>query len=844
MSEPQDGRPRHDPVRRLGLTRAVAAAAMGFERLWPLLLPLLLTLAVFAILSWFGAFRLVPEWVRVSLLTAFSAAIVGSSTLLLRFRRPTAADIDRRIEADNRLEHQPICIQSDRLAYGDPFAEALWQEHRSRMMVRLKEIESSLPRTSVPRRDPWALRAVVALLLVVAFSYSTGPLGGRLGDAFVPHPGVPRLPARVDAWVTPPDYTGRAPVYLTGATAQAGSDFTVPDGSRLTVHVIGGSGAETLQLQAEGAASIPVAPTKADAATSDAAGVEAQRAVDFELPLDRDGTLRLADAGRLLGAWKLTVMPDRPPTISFAGDPTHALNGALQLTYQADDDYGVTAASAEIALVNSSGPGVRPLFEAPKVTLALPRHGDKAPARTQVDLTSHPWSGSAVRITLTATDAVGHAARSETKTIVLPERPFTNPLARAVVEQRRILALDANRKDRVLDLLDAVTMRPEDTIPNKGQYLALRSVRYRLALATRDGALRDVVSYMWDVARGIEDGNLSAAERQLRQAQQALRQALKNGASDKEIQRLTQNLRDAIRNYLKEFAQRAQKNPDLAQAMPNARDLSRNDIDRMLDQIENLAKQGAREQADQLLSQLQDMFNNLQMGQNEKGGQAGQMQKQMNQLGQLMQRQQELMNRTFRLDRRNGNGDDRGAGQGGRKDQSQQDGQMTDEQLREALRQLQQGQGKLQGDLDKLTEGLKSLGIQPGSEFGEAGQAMGRAGKDLGQGQSGEAVGEQGNALDALRRGARGMMQQMQEAMGAQGQGGYGQRGGSGGLDPLGRPRASAGADMGSSVKVPDQIDIQRAREILDAIRRRLGDAMSPQMEKDYLERLLNFDRN
>ena len=42
----------------------------------------------------------------------------------------------------------------------------------------------------------------------------------------------------------------------------------------------------------------------------------------------------------------------------------------------------------------------------------------------------------------------GSEAASETKTIMLPERTFTNPLAKAVVEQRKILALDANRKPR------------------------------------------------------------------------------------------------------------------------------------------------------------------------------------------------------------------------------------------------------------------------------------------------------------------------------------------------------------------------------------------------------------
>jgi uncharacterized protein (TIGR02302 family) len=847
MSEPHAGRPGPGPVSRLGLTRAATASAMAFERLWPLALPLLILFAIFAILSWFGLFRVMPEWLRVSSLTAFAIAAAGALLLPLRFRRPEPREVDRRIETDNRLEHEPIGIQSDRIAAGDAFAEALWHEHRRRMAERLDGLEASLPRTSVPSRDPWALRAVVALLFVIALAYSTGPFGGGLGDAFVAHRGAGRLPSRIDAWVTPPAYTGRAPVYLSGAAGNADRDFAVPEGSRLTIHVIGGSGAEQLQERGGDGKTTLIPPKQAAETESADPGSQEQRTVDFEVPLKTDSAFAVADSGRSLGQWTFTVTPDRPPTIAFAGEPTHALNGALQLAYRAEDDYGVTAAHAEIVPVKSPGPDAHPLFEAPKVPLALPRHDEGDVTKTEVDLTGHPWAGSEVRITLVASDAAGHVARSETKTIKLPERPFTNPLARAVVEQRRILALDADSQDRVLDMLDAVTIRPRETIRNLGQFLALRSARSRLALAGDDGELRDVVAYMWDIARGIEDGNLSSAEQRLRQAQDALRQALKGGASDKDIQRLTQALRDAINNYLKEFAERARKNPDLAQTMPNlnGRELSRNDIGRMLDQIENLAKQGARDQAQQLLSQLQNMFNNLQMGQNGQRGQQGQMQKQLNALGDLMRRQQELMNKTFRLDRQNGQNDGDGmqqeGQQGNQQGRPQEGDQMTDEQLKQALGQLQEGQGQLRSDLGRLMDGLKGLGMKPGNEFGEAGQAMGRAGNDLGKGDSGNAVGEQGTALDALRRGARGMMQQMQQAMGEQGKDGFGQRDGEG-LDPLGRPRATSGPDLGGSVKVPDQIDIQRAREILDAIRRRLGDAMSPQMERDYLERLLNFD--
>jgi len=40
---------------------------------------------------------------------------------------------------------------------------------------------------------------------------------------------------------------------------------------------------------------------------------------------------------------------------------------------------------------------------------------------------------------------------------------------------------------------------------------------------------------------------------------------------------------------------------------------------------------------------------------------------------------------------------------------------------------------------------------------------------------------------------------------------------------------------------VPDEIDVQRARQILEAIRKRLGNALSPDLERSYLERLLQM---
>jgi hypothetical protein len=65
----------------------------------------------------------------------------------------------------------------------------------------------------------------------------------------------------------------------------------------------------------------------------------------------------------------------------------------------------------------------------------------------------------------------------------------------------------------------------------------------------------------------------------------------------------------------------------------------------------------------------------------------------------------------------------------------------------------------------------------------------------------------------------------------------YGQNG----RDPLGRRQQNAGPYFDDQVKVPDEIDTQRARQILDAIRRKLGNNLSPEVERQYLERLLEM---
>lgn len=849
---------------RLALSRLTTRVSMMVERGWPLLLPLILVASLFLSISWLGIFSRLPDSARIGLIAAFGMATLAALYPLRFFRMPGATEIDRRIEAANQLLHSPVLVQTDRPSGRESsFSQALWREHQKRMAGKLDSLGADLPRARVPERDPWGLRALAALLLVTAFAFSFGPSGGRMSDGFSTRGTQDVLPPRIDAWVTPPAYTGKPPIFLTADANQATPTFTVPEGSDVSLRVTGGSGEETLAYAARDGsartidpASAPVAATVKPAASPAAASQVRQ----FTDRLTGDGTLTLKSGGDELGRWAFAVLPDKPPQIRFVGEPKRAANGAFELNYQIDDDYGAANAKAIFALADHQAPGAHPLYGPPEMPLTLPRRGGKSnAARTSKDLTEHVWAGGNIKLTLLATDDAGHTATSETKTLVMPQRPFTNPLARAVIEQRRLLALDANAKPRVLDLMDAITLRPEDTFDNMSHYLAIMSARSRLKQADSDDELRNEVSYLWEIALGIEEGNLSAAEKRLRQAQQALQDAIKNGASDQEIEKAMKELREAMNQFLQEFAERAKQNPNAPQMQQNGQELRQSDIDRMMDQIENLAKSGDRDKAQQLLSQLQDMMNNLQAGRQQQGGQQdSEMRQQMDKLGDILRRQQEMMNDTFRMDqmqrgdRQRGQNRDEQLGEGGGEDQDKpgagQDRDplakpktMTPQEFADALKQLQEGQGQLKSDLEQLKKGLEGMGMEPNEGFGEAGKSMGNAEQALGEGEGDQAVGHQGRALEALRKGAKDMMKQMQAMQGDQGGSEQGGRQQNADRDPLGRPRASQGPDFGDSVKVPDEIDVQRARQILEAIRKRLGNALSPDIERSYLERLLEL---
>ena len=840
LDEQQDER---KPPTRLLLARALqrARGSLLWERLWPALATLATAVGFFVALSWAGLWIALPPIGRVIGLILFLAITAAAAVPLLRLRLPSEYDGLRRLDRSSGETHRPATAIADEIAANrqDPVAQALWRAHVERALLSARKLKAGWPQPKLSLRDPMAFRALALILVVASFFAASGERVKRITAAFDWQGVVAPANFRIDAWVTPPVYTGRPPVMLPGLrpgeTAQAAGPVAVPSGSQL---VIRSTGKVRFDVVRKGG----LEDASTDAHAPLPAGTEERRLV-----IKGDGSAAVHGVGGSDLVWTFTAIPDRAPTIELIKDPERQARGSLRLDYKMDDDYGVVEGKATFALKDEQPADKprHPLFTAPDFALTLPQQRTRnGVAQTTRDITEHPWAGAEVVMTLVARDEAGNEGRSEPHELQLPQRIFVKPIARALIEQRRILALDAETRPLVLTALDALTIAPDRFTPEVAVYLGLRSIYLDLANAKTDDALREVVARMWDMALQIEDGNVSQAEQALRQAQEALRQALERGASDEEIKKLMDQLRAAMDKFLQALAEEMRRNPQqLARPLDrNTRMLSQQDLKSMLDRLEQLARSGNKDAARQLLEQLQSMLENLQMARPGAQGDEGDddMMSALDELGDMIRKQQQLRDKTFKQgqDQRR----DRQRGQGKKEmGDLRQDQQALKDRLNKLMEQLRQ-RGLGNPDKGQKGQGEKGQGENEMDQLGSAGDAMGEAEGELGEGDADGAVDSQGRALEAMRKGAQGLAQQMQQNGMAQGPGQPGRNGRARAeqdTDPLGRPLR--GRDYGDdvTVKVPGEIDAQRARRILEELRKRFGESFRPQIELDYIERLL-----
>ena len=241
-----------------------------------------------------------------------------------------------RLDRGTGIRHRPATALTDTLATNDPVALALWREQRERTLNSIKRIRAGLPSPRLAIHDPWALRALVAVMMVAAYFAAGDERTLRIAAAFDWNGVLAPANIRVDAWVTPPLYTGKPPIILSAATRTRrhppAGPLPVPAGSTLIVRSSGGT------LDSWSAAA---SPSRADEQAPKGTN-------ERQFTIAGDGTAHVrSPSGQ--PQWKFGATPDRAPTIALAKDPERQARGSLQMSYKIEDDYGVTEARAQFA---------------------------------------------------------------------------------------------------------------------------------------------------------------------------------------------------------------------------------------------------------------------------------------------------------------------------------------------------------------------------------------------------------------------------------------------------------------------------------------------------------------
>ena len=818
-------------ARRLWLCRL----CLAWERLWPAIWPAAAIAGLFLAAALFDLWSRVASSLHAGALLIFAAGFVAALIRGLRgLRYPSEEHAVRRLETASGFAHRPLGALRDRPAMGadDDSGRALWRAHLMRAARSARRMRIGFPSPGMARHDPMGLRAALLLVLIIAFTVAGGDSGNRLIRAFQPDfsGASAATAASLTLWLTPPSYTAMAPLFLAteassrveaeGATEAMTVVVTVTSGTVLLARVHGGAGVPRLEIDGESTPFNAMDGTNYELSTTLLAGPAENRRV----------TVR--QSGEILGDWLLAVIVDQPPLIEFSQIPGRTARSALRLDYLAEDDYGLVAVAAVIARADDPSQSF-------SLALTLPIENATSTEDSSVhDLTAHPWAGLEVSIDLTASDALGQIGTSEPVTMVLPERIFNHPVARRLIEERRRLVLNPSQRNAVSNALDDISRRPEHFFEDLTVYLGLRVARMRLFYDLSDTAVEEVQDMLWDMALMIEDGPIALSEQALRDAEKALLDALADDATNAEIDRLVDEMLEALEEFMNAMMeQAARRNADqstLEEQLLQA--IDRDQLRDLVERVRELAKTGSREAARELLEQLMAALDNMRanrlLGEGRDGGDADR--KMLRDLENMIGKQQQLLDETFR--RAQGGEQPGGIGDNQRPGQGSGSRGMVGGEFRPGLSQQQ----SLRAGLNELMRRWGGSGRSIPLPLNRASRAMREALQALSAGLAGQAVGPQTSAIDEMQRGARSILETMLEEIGRAPPRAGGFTGGFGNnLDPLGRGLLGRGYQDDSRTVIPNEADMQRSREILDELYRRAGEFQRPAIEKDYIRRLL-----
>ena len=863
----QDG----SPPPGLNRMRRLAVSVLLFERVWPAIAPSLGLLGVLVIAALLDLPRLLPPTLHIAVLAAALIAVLALFAYGLRdIRRPSAFEADRRLEADSNLRHQPLAVLSDQPASG---GDSIWAAHVARARAQITRLRLKMPRPMLAAADTHALRALILIGLAIGVGIAGPDSWSRLVAAFEPgFVAKPPPPAPLlQAWITPPSYTGLPPMFLKPDSAAV----TVPAHSMLSISVTGGNadaGAVPTLEQRTGSTPFPALDSTS---------------FQIEQELTSGGRLSVRRRGHEMAGWDLTLVQDGAPVVSFPDRPGFVRNGTnpqARLPWEVSHIYGVASLRADMHLVG------RP--DAPVLSVPIPLPGNQPKSATGariIDLTAHPWAGLPVTVELFARDVPGLEGHSEIVTFTLPERRFTNAIARALVAVRRQLSLNPNAKLSAITELNRLSLLPEVWDDDTAGFINLRAIAALLGYGRDAGSTEQAQSGLWSLALHMEEGAPDRTARALEAARKELEntlQADKNGdpADRTDLDRRIQELQEALQKRLQALTEQARRDPESEAYNPDAHPLDQRDMQKLTDEMRDAARKGDTDTARDKLAQLEQMMEALKNGRPEHG----QMTEQERKRAEGRQKGRQDVTAVQDLIRRQGGLLDSAQARAAitadpdtsdqKTDSDRQSEQRIQQALRRAVGALMQDFGDLTGDvppslsdadtamrgslgalvqgndaaaaqldqraIEALQKGGKSMQQQLAQKFGRGEQQSGEADDGDPDGdEQGMAQGDEDGDGDGPGMGqySNGQNDRSNNSPGQRGPGHQSARRPGQGRDPLGRSHGEGigGTDEAGDVQVPEQMEQARSRELQDELRKRGADRTRPQDELDYIDRLL-----
>jgi uncharacterized protein (TIGR02302 family) len=646
-------------------------------------------------------------------------------------------------------------------------------------------------------------------------------------------------------WITPPAYTGQPQITLKGF-GKKDTPLSIPEGSVIKVRVSGWPGTPELVIDNT---AMPL----------DSLG---KGSFGIEKPITSASLITIRQMMIPRSRWHVTVKPDLPPTLVLKDKPETQPKGEIILPLSVRDDYSVENLTTTVTLDKPLDPTAMGAPFTETRTVLSPANADMD-FKPEFDLAWHPWAGQPVIIKLEATDHKGQSAVIDDLKITLPERPFRHPTSRKLVELRkRLIWTPEAAATNIAHDLENILLRPDLYHGDKIVFLALRSASSRLYYDSTRPSVATVISLLWDIALRIEDGNFSLAQRDLRDAQKALQDALKDpNSTPEEIATKMENMRMAMALYMQEMFRELQKQMaehggDMPMMSPESmmQNMNPEDIAAFLDKMQAEALSGDRDSAREMLARMERMMDML-----DPSTMQTTMPKDMQEMMEAMQGLQELIEQQKKL-----------------LEDTQIKADVIDQQQSYSAplppdadlmkqwgltnlppppqetrkgdaaprRDVDTADNKTEQDTIRKTLGDMMLEIdekkgQIPDSMAKADDAMRQSAESLGQNNPGDSIPHQDAAIKHLSEGQQQMSKQLAQRMQQMMMFSFGM---GGRTDPLGRPMGDGEGNnpwSASKVKIPDKAERKQVQDILDQLRKKSGELQRPVYELEYYRRLM-----